>query len=152
MENRKNVEIYTDGACLGNPGDGGIGVILMYKDVQKEISSGYPDTTNNKMELLAVIEGLKMLKEPCKVSLYTDSSYVVNSIEKGWVYGWQKKGWMRNSKEEAKNKELWQELLELLKIHDVSFIWIKGHAGNPFNERCDILAKQGAYSIKSQNN
>ena len=134
------VTIYTDGACSGNPGPGGYGAILMYGEHKKELSGGEKLTTNNRMELMGVITALKALKRPCQVDLYTDSQYVVNGIEKGWAKKWQANGWMRNKKEKAMNPELWQELLDLLNIHDVSFHWVKGHAENPYNNRCDEIA------------
>lgn len=137
----KKVEIYTDGACSGNPGPGGYGAVLIFGTHRKEISGGEPQTTNNRMEIMGVIKGLKMLKEPCEVSLYSDSRYVVDAIEKGWATRWQKNGWMRNKKEPALNSDLWIELLELLRKHKVTFHWIKGHAGHSENERCDELAR-----------
>lgn len=137
----EEVIIYTDGACSGNPGPGGWGSILMYKGNKKEISGGKEDTTNNVMELTAVIEGLKLLKFPCKVKLYSDSAYVVNAFTQKWIYGWLKNGWVNSSKEPVKNKELWQELYELTKVHKVEFIKVKGHADNEFNNRCDELAR-----------
>lgn len=135
------VIIYTDGACSGNPGPGGWGTILMFKEKKKEISGGLPDTTNNIMEITAVIEGLKLLKYPCKVSVYSDSAYVVNAFDKGWINNWIKNGWKTSGKDPVKNKELWQELYELTKIHDVKFIKVKGHSDNEFNNRCDELAR-----------
>lgn len=143
----EEVIIYTDGACSGNPGAGGWGSILMYKDTKKEISGGKENTTNNVMELTAVIEGIKLLKFPCKVKLYSDSAYVVNAFNQKWIYGWLKNGWKNASKEPVKNKELWQELYNLTKIHDVKFIKVKGHADNEFNNRCDELARN---AIKKQ--
>lgn len=137
----EEVIIYTDGACSGNPGPGGWGSILMYKDNKKEISGGKLDTTNNVMELTAVIEGLKLLKFPCKVKLYSDSAYVVNAFNEKWIYGWLKNGWKNSSKEPVKNKELWQELYDLTKVHEVEFIKVKGHADNEYNNRCDELAR-----------
>ena len=137
----EEVIIYTDGACSGNPGPGGWGAILMYKDNKKEISGGKIDTTNNIMELTAALEGLKMLKYPCKVKLYSDSAYVVNGFNQKWIYGWIKNGWKNASKEPVKNKELWQELYDLTKIHEVEFIKVKGHADNEYNNRCDELAR-----------
>ena len=134
------VTIYTDGACSGNPGPGGYGAILMYGEHKKELSGGEKLTTNNRMELMGVITALKALNRPCQVDLYTDSQYVVNGIEKGWARKWQSNGWMRNKKEKAMNPELWQELLDLLEIHQVSFHWVKGHAENPYNNRCDEIA------------
>ncbi len=137
----EEVTIYTDGACSGNPGPGGWGAILMYKDKKKEISGGNPETTNNIMELTAVIEGLKMLKFPCKVSLYSDSAYVVNAFEQKWIYGWMKNGWKTSGKAPVKNKELWQQLYSLTKEHEVTFIKVKGHSDNEYNNRCDELAR-----------
>ena len=143
----EEVIIYTDGACSGNPGPGGWGSILMYKENKKEISGGKPDTTNNVMELTAVIEGLKLLKFPCKVKLYSDSAYVVNAFEQKWIYGWLKNGWKNSNKEPVKNKELWQELYDLTKIHNVEFIKVKGHSDNEYNNRCDELARNAIKSI-----
>jgi len=137
----EEVIIYTDGACSGNPGPGGWGSILMYKGNKKEISGGKEDTTNNVMELTAVIEGLKLLKFPCKVKLYSDSAYVVNAFVQKWIYGWLKNGWKNSSKEPVKNKELWEELYNLTKIHEVEFIKVKGHSDNEYNNRCDELAR-----------
>jgi ribonuclease HI len=137
----KTVTIYTDGACSGNPGPGGFGVVMLYGSARRELSGGYRKTTNNRMEVLAVIKGLEALKEPCSVQLYSDSKYVVDAIEKGWVKKWRSQGWMRNKKEKASNVDLWEQLLALLEIHNVSFIWVKGHAANPENERCDQLAR-----------
>jgi ribonuclease HI len=135
-----DVTIYTDGACSGNPGPGGYGAILMYGAHKKEISGGEAVTTNNRMELMGVISALKALKRPCTVALYTDSQYIVNAIEKGWARKWQANGWMRNKKDRAMNPDLWQELLDLLAVHSVTFHWVKGHASNPYNNRCDELA------------
>lgn len=137
----EEVIIYTDGACSGNPGPGGWGSILMYKGSKKEISGGKEDTTNNVMELTAVIEGLKLLKFPCKVKLYSDSAYVVNAFIQKWIYGWLKNGWVNSNKEPVKNKELWQELYNLTKVHEVEFIKVKGHSDNEYNNRCDELAR-----------
>ena len=137
----EEVTIYTDGACSGNPGPGGWGSILMMGENRKEISGGSANTTNNIMELTAVIEALKMLKRPCKVNVYSDSAYVVNAFIQKWIYGWMKKGWKTAGNEPVKNKELWQELYELTKIHDVTFNKVKGHADNEFNNRCDELAR-----------
>lgn len=136
----KQIEMFTDGACSGNPGAGGWGTILRYGSYEKEFSGGAPDTTNNRMEMTAVIEGLQKLKEPCAVTITTDSKYVVDSITKKWAYGWQKKNWVKSDGKPALNADLWQELLRLLEIHQVTFIWVKGHAGHPENERCDALA------------
>ena len=137
----EEVIIYTDGACSGNPGPGGWGSILMYKENIKEISGAKDDTTNNVMELTAVIEGLKLLKFPCKVKLYSDSAYVVNAFNEKWIYGWIKNGWKNSGKEPVKNKELWDELYNLKKIHEVEFIKVKGHSDNQYNNRCDELAR-----------
>ena len=139
MTNNK-VTIFTDGACSGNPGPGGWGAVLRCAGKEKELSGGDPQTTNNRMELTAVIEALSALKIPCEVTLVTDSKYVVDGIEKGWAEKWQANGWMRNKKDKALNPDLWQTLLNLLKIHKVTFQWVKGHAGHPENERCDALA------------
>ena len=136
-----NIILYTDGACSGNPGPGGWGAILMYKDIKKEISGGSNQTTNNIMEITAVIEGLKMLKKPCNVEVYSDSAYVVNAFDKGWIYGWIKNNWKTSSKEPVKNKELWQEMYNLTKTHNVKFIKVKGHSDNEYNNRCDELAR-----------
>lgn len=140
MQNMKHVDIFTDGACSGNPGPGGYGVILRYKGVNKELSGGEPNTTNNRMELTAVITGLAALKEPCEVTLYSDSRYIIDAIQKGWAKKWQANHWMRNAKEPALNADLWEQLLGLLERHPVTFVWVKGHAGHPENERCDQLA------------
>ena len=144
----KNIEIYTDGACSGNPGKGGYGVILKYNDNIKEMSQGFISTTNNRMEILAAVVGLEALKQPCKVTLYSDSKYLVDSINQGWLVKWQKNNWIRSGKEKAKNIDLFTRLLDQLKIHDVEFIWVKGHAGHAQNERCDFLATS---AIKSDN-
>lgn len=143
----EEVTIYTDGACSGNPGPGGWGALLMYQDSKKEISGGKDNTTNNVMELTAVIEGLKLLKFPCKVKLYSDSAYVVNAFNQKWIYGWMKNGWKNASKEPVKNQELWQELYSLTKTHEVEFIKVKGHADNEYNNRCDELARNAIKNI-----
>lgn len=137
----EKVIIYTDGACSGNPGPGGWGTILMYKDTKKEISGYMEDTTNNVMEITAVIEGLKMLKYECQVEIYSDSAYVVNAFNNHWIEGWIKKNWINSNKEPVKNKELWQELYILTKQHEVKFIKVKGHSDNEYNNRCDELAR-----------
>lgn len=136
----KTVQIFTDGACSGNPGPGGWGAILRYGTTEKELSGGAAETTNNRMELTGVISALAALKEPCQVLLTTDSKYVVDSITKGWVYGWKKRGWVKSDKKPALNVDLWEQLLPLLERHKVTFHWVKGHAGHPENERCDQLA------------
>ena len=135
----KNVTIYTDGACSGNPGPGGWGVILMYKGKSKELSGAEEMTTNNRMELIAVISGLEALNEPCKVTLFTDSQYISNAINLGWLETWQKKGWKRKGGE-VKNLDLWVRLTDLMEKHKVTFEWVKGHADNEYNNRCDELA------------
>ena len=137
----EKVVIYTDGACSGNPGPGGWGTILMYKNVKKEISGYMENTTNNIMEITAVIEGLKLLKYECEVEIYSDSAYVVNAFNNHWIEGWRKKNWINSSKEPVKNKELWQELYNLTKQHNVKFIKVKGHSDNEYNNRCDELAR-----------
>jgi ribonuclease HI len=140
----KDVTIYTDGACTGNPGPGGYGIVLLFGDHRKELSGGYKRTTNNRMEMMAVIVGLQSLKEPCAVTLYSDSKYVVDAIQKGWAVRWRAKGWMRNKKDKALNPDLWQRLLDLCDQHQVEFRWVRGHAGDPENERCDRLAVMAA--------
>ena len=144
----EEITIYTDGACSGNPGPGGWGAILMYKDNIKEISGGKKDTTNNVMELTAVIEALKLLKFPCKVNLYSDSAYVVNAFLQNWVINWQKNNWKTSDKKDVKNKELWKELIELCNIHNVKFIKVKGHADNKYNNRCDELARNAISNLE----
>lgn len=146
----KHVDIFTDGACSGNPGPGGYGVILRYKGVNKELSGGEPNTTNNRMELTAVITGLAALKEPCEVTLYSDSRYIIDAIQKGWAKKWQANHWMRNAKEPALNADLWEQLLGLLERHPVTFVWVKGHAGHPENEHCDQLAVQASMRAAGQ--
>ena len=142
----KHVDIYTDGACRGNPGRGGWGAILVYNGVEKELSGGEAYTTNNRMELTAAIEGLSALREPCKVTLYSDSKYVVDAFLLGWVESWRAAGW-RRGKDKLKNPDLWEKLYALTEIHEVDFIWVKGHAGHDYNERCDILATSFADSF-----
>ena len=142
---KPQVKIFSDGACSGNPGPGGWGTILQFTDPagrlhEKELSGGEPHTTNNRMELTGVISGLEALVTPCAVTLTTDSRYVVDSITKRWVYAWQKKGWIKSDKKPALNVDLWERLLPLLEKHQVTFVWVKGHAGHPENERCDRLA------------
>lgn len=136
----KNVEIYTDGACSGNPGKGGWGAVLVYKGTEKELSGGESQTTNNRMELTAVIEALSKLKEPCQVTLTTDSKYVCDAVTKGWVYSWKKNNWKKADRKPALNVDLWEQLLPLLDEHKVEFVWVKGHNGHKYNERCDALA------------
>lgn len=136
----KQVELFTDGACSGNPGPGGYGAILRFGKLEKELSGGEKNTTNNRMELMAVIAGLEALKEPCRVTVYSDSKYVVDAIQQGWAVRWRSKGWMRTNKDKALNPDLWGRLLDLLEQHEASFLWVKGHNGHPENERCDALA------------
>lgn len=136
----REVNLYTDGACSGNPGKGGYGAILTFNGHEKVMSEGFLLTTNNRMELLAAIVGLEALKEPCKVTLYSDSKYLVDAIKNGWVYSWKKKGWKKSDGKKALNPDLWERILSQLKIHEVELIWIKGHAGHEYNERCDRLA------------
>ena len=137
---RKTVLLYTDGACSGNPGPGGWGAVLVYGSARKELSGGEPSTTNNRMELTAAIRGLQALREPCHVVLTSDSRYLVDAVEKGWLDSWQRRGWKRGKNEPVLNVDLWQELLPLLRLHEVELVWVKGHAGHPENERCDRLA------------
>lgn len=139
-----NVTIYTDGACLKNPGPGGYGAVLVHGDRVKEISKGFPDTTNNRMELLGVISALEALKYPCKVQIYTDSQYIARAINHGWLDKWQRNGWKTSNRNEVKNRDLWQKMINLLSRHQVEFKWIKGHSGDMYNERCDVLAKDAA--------
>lgn len=143
----KNVEIYTDGACRGNPGKGGWGAILKYGDRIKEISGGERETTNNRMELTAAIEALRLLKEPCHVVLTSDSKYLIDAIQKKWLESWQKRGWRKADKSPVLNVDLWEALLEQLSRHDVEFVWVHGHAGHEYNERCDVLATTFADSL-----
>lgn len=144
----KNIQIFTDGACQGNPGPGGWGAILKYGSYQREISGNEAQTTNNRMELTAVISALDLLKEPCNVEIYTDSQYVCNAIKNGWAIKWKNNNWMRNKKEPALNTDLWEKLLNLLEIHNVKISWVKGHAGHPQNERCDELAVNAIKKIR----
>ena len=140
MPAMKHVDIYTDGACRGNPGPGGWGAVLVYNGTEKELSGGEPHTTNNRMELSGVIAALSALKEPCEVTLTTDSKYVADAVINGWAVGWRARGWKKADKSPALNPDLWEVLLDLLERHSVTFVWVKGHAGHPYNERCDVLA------------
>ncbi len=142
----KEVKLYTDGACRGNPGPGGYGAILVYGRHERELSGGERETTNNRMELMAAIAGLEALKEPCAVTLYSDSKYLVDAFLLGWVETWRQSGW-RRGRDELKNPDLWERLHALTQLHKVSFIWVKGHAGHEYNERCDALATQFADSL-----
>jgi ribonuclease HI len=142
----KEVQIYTDGACRGNPGNGGWGAILVFGKYERELSGGERDTTNNRMELMAAISGLAALRESCKVTLYSDSKYLVDAFNKEWVISWEKAGW-RRGRDELKNPDLWKRLVELVRAHEVEFVWVKGHNGHDYNERCDSLATAYADSL-----
>jgi ribonuclease HI len=144
LSESKKVIIYTDGACLGNPGPGGYGVVLLYGDNRKEISGGFRLTTNNRMEIMAAIVGLEALKSPCSVTLYSDSQYLVDAMMKGWAARWRESGWRRNKRERAVNPDLWERLLDLSSRHRVEFVWVRGHSGNRENERCDRLSREAA--------
>lgn len=144
----KHVEIYTDGACHGNPGPGGWGAILVYAGHEKELCGGEPHTTNNRMELQGVISALSALREPCRVTLTSDSRYVTEAIEQRWVYNWRANGWRKSDRSAALNVDLWEQLLPLLEKHEVTFRWVKGHAGHPYNERCDALATNFAATLR----
>lgn len=144
----KEVYLYTDGACRGNPGAGGWGAVLVYKEARREMSGGEAQTTNNRMELLGAINGLEALKEPCRVILTSDSKYLVDGMTKGWARSWKENGWRKSDKKPALNVELWDRLLDLCDKHEVEFVWVKGHAGHPENERCDVLATTFADSFK----
>ena len=146
----KNITIYTDGACSFNPGPGGWGVVLIYKDIKKELSGGEKETTNNRMELTAVIKGLQALKEPCNVDIYSDSAYIVNAFKNDWITAWQLNNWRTSSKQAVANKDLWQILLHLLSVHKVVWHKVKGHADNDFNNRCDELARMETEKILSE--
>ncbi len=143
---RKQLQIYTDGSCLGNPGPGGWGAILRYSGTERELSGGFRLTTNNRMEILAAIEALDALKEPCQADLYTDSQYVCNAVEQRWLANWRRNGWKTSAKKPVKNRDLWERLLPLLERHQVRFKWIRGHVGHAENERCDELARAAASS------
>ena len=136
----KHVDIYTDGACRGNPGRGGWGAILVYNGIEKELSGGERETTNNRMELTAAIKALSILKESCEVTLYSDSKYLIDAVTKGWAKSWKAKGWRKADKSPALNPDLWEEVLRLLDKHTVTLVWVKGHDGHAYNERCDRLA------------
>ncbi len=146
----KKVDIYTDGACKGNPGPGGWGAVLVYNGIEKELSGGEAETTNNRMELTAVIEALSALKEPCIVTLTSDSKYVIDGLSKGWAEGWKQRGWKKADKSPALNPDLWDKLLSLTKLHDIFYVWVKGHQGHPYNERCDALAVSEAEKFVSK--
>ena len=136
----KKVNIYTDGACSGNPGPGGWGAVLVYRGIEKEMSGGEASTTNNRMELTAVIRALSALKEPCEVELCSDSKYVLDALTKGWAVSWRRNGWKKADKKPALNSDLWEELLNLVEQHQMTYVWVKGHEGHPYNERCDSMA------------
>lgn len=144
----KHVDIYTDGACRGNPGVGGWGAILVYNGHERELSGGETCTTNNRMELTAAIRALEVLKEPCAVTLTSDSRYLVDGVTRGWAASWRARGWIKGDKTPALNPDLWGQLLDLLEKHKVEFVWVHGHAGHPYNERCDVLATAYADSLK----
>lgn len=148
--NLKHVDIYTDGSCLGNPGPGGWSAVLTYEQHCKELCGGNPSTTNNRMELTAVISGLSALKYACEVTIFSDSKYVVDAINNGWVQNWKSKGWRLSSKSPVANIDLWEQVLSLLSMHQVKFVWVKGHAGNALNERCDKLARDCAKAMKAK--
>lgn len=151
MTQKKQIEIYTDGACSGNPGAGGWAAILIYNDYSREISGAEASTTNNRMELTAIINGLKMLKEPCDVTVYSDSAYSIDPFLKGWINNWIMKGWHTSSNDEVKNVDLWQELLNLMQVHNVSYIKVKGHADNELNNKCDLLARNAIKELQKNN-
>jgi ribonuclease HI len=140
----KTVTIYSDGACLGNPGPGGYGTVLLAGEHRKELSAGYRRTTNNRMELLGAIAGLEALKQPCRVTLWSDSQYLIHALAKGWLAGWQQRGWRTASKEPVKNQDLWQRLLRAIDSHTIEWRWVRGHTGDIENERCDQLAVAAA--------
>ena len=146
----KTVTIYTDGACSGNPGPGGWGAILSYNGREKELSGGERQTTNNRMELTAVISALEALREPCAVELYSDSKYVIDALSKGWAESWRKKNWIKSDKKPALNPDLWERLLDLTAVHTMRYHWVKGHADNEYNNRCDALAVAERDRIKSE--
>lgn len=143
----KHVDIYTDGACRGNPGRGGWGAILVYGSREKELSGGESMTTNNRMELMAAIAAMEALREPCEITLTSDSKYLTDAINKGWLESWKKNGWKKSDKSAVLNVELWERIDELLALHKVTFVWVKGHHGHPYNERCDVLATTFADSL-----
>jgi ribonuclease HI len=150
----KNVIIYTDGACRGNGKEntiGAFGIVFMYNEIQKEVKQAFRNTTNNIMELSAVIQALSMLKEPCSVKLHSDSAYVINAINQKWINNWQRNGWKSSNKEPVKNRELWEKLIELIKYHKVEFIKVKGHSDNPYNNRCDKLANEAMDELLNSN-
>lgn len=148
MTEKKFVEIYTDGSCLKNPGPGGWGAVLIYNGIEKKMSGGERDTTNNRMELTAAIKSLEALKVPCKVKMTTDSKYLCDGMGKGWAVSWKKKGWRKSDNTPALNPDLWQKMLDLCEKHEVEFCWVKGHAGHKYNERCDEMAQSEARKLQ----
>lgn len=146
----KKVEIYTDGACRGNPGPGGWGAILVCRGAEKELSGGAPSTTNNKMELMGAIAAFEALKEPCEVTFTSDSQYVINGLEKGWAVGWKKRGWKKSDGSPALNPDLWDRLLSAIRPHKITYVWVRGHNGHPYNERCDSLATACADTYRKE--
>lgn len=144
MATDDEVTIYTDGSALGNPGPGGYGAILIHKKKRKEISGGFRLTTNNRMEILAIVESLTLLKKSCRVTIWSDSQYVVNAMTKGWIDGWQRKNWIKSDKKPVKNIDLWKRMIKVTQDHSIDFQWLRGHTGHEENERCDVLAKEGA--------
>lgn len=151
MGEKKSVTLYTDGACSGNPGAGGWGAVLLFGEHKKEISGGEKETTNNRMEISAVIEGLRQLKFPCKVDVYSDSAYMVNAFTEGWIYGWEKGGWKKADGKRVLNDDLWKALLSLTRVHEVTFHKVKGHSDNELNNRCDELARGAITLLSAQN-
>ncbi|HIV87349.1 MAG TPA: ribonuclease HI [Candidatus Pygmaiobacter gallistercoris] len=147
----KQVTIFTDGACSGNPGPGGWGAILRYRGIERAISGGAAETTNNRMELTAVLQAFSLLKEPCEVTLCSDSKYVMDGLSKGWAESWRRNGWRKSDKKPALNADLWQQLLEVIRPHRIHYQWIKGHAGHPENERCDAMAVAESQKFRGQN-
>ncbi len=146
----KHVYIYTDGSCKCNPGPGGWGAVLVYKGVERELSGGEPNTTNNRMELTAIIRALQALKEPCKITLTSDSKYALDALQNGWAQSWRAKGWKKADKSPALNPDLWETLLDLIAKHEMEYVWVKGHAGHPYNERCDALAQGESSKIADE--
>ena len=151
MGEKKSVTLYSDGACSGNPGAGGWGAVLLFGEHKKEISGGEKETTNNRMEISAVIEGLRQLKFPCKVDVYSDSAYTVNAFTEGWIYGWEKGGWKKADGKRVLNDDLWKALLSLTRVHEVTFHKVKGHSDNELNNRCDELARGAITLLSAQN-
>lgn len=145
---KPEVSIYTDGACSGNPGPGGYGAVLLWNGKEKEISGGEPHTTNNRMEMRAIIEALRGLKRPCKVTIYSDSALIINAFQQGWIEGWKRRGWKKADKKPVENMDLWQDMLDAMKPHEVSWVKVKGHSGIPLNERVDKLAVAAAATFK----